>query len=73
MEKINLDKIRNYPTVNEVLDTKYGVVGTSTREKFTEQAQAYFTGQLIENARKNAHIMDISVILTIHFGDIDHP
>ena len=55
-KKINLDKIRNYPTVNEVLDTKYGVVGTTTREKFTEQAQAYFTGQLIENARKNAHI-----------------
>jgi len=55
-KKINLDKIRNYPTVNEVLDTKYGVVGTSTREKFTGQAQAYFTGQLIENARKNAHI-----------------
>jgi DNA-binding XRE family transcriptional regulator len=55
-KKINLDKIRNYPTVNAVLDTKYGVVGTSTREKFTEQAQAYFTGQLIENARKNAHI-----------------
>jgi len=55
-KKINLDKIRNYPTVNEVLDTKYGVVGTPTREKFTEQAQAYFTGQLIENARKNAHI-----------------
>lgn len=55
-KKINLDKIRKYSTVNEVLDTKYGVVGTSTREKFTEQAQAYFTGQLIENARKNAHI-----------------
>jgi len=35
MEKINLDKIRKYPTVNEELDTKYGVVGTSTREKFT--------------------------------------
>lgn len=55
-KKINLDKLRNYPTVNEALDNEYGVVGTASREKFTEQAQAFFTGQLIEDARKNAHL-----------------
>ncbi len=55
-KKINLDKLRNYPTVNEALDKDYGVVGTASREKFTEQAQAFFTGQLIEDARKNAHL-----------------
>jgi len=54
--KINLEKIRNYPTVNEALDLEYGNVGTASREKFTMQAQAYYTGQLIENARKNAHL-----------------
>jgi hypothetical protein len=42
-KKINLDKLRNYPTVNEALDKDYGVVGTASREKFTEQAQAFFT------------------------------
>jgi DNA-binding XRE family transcriptional regulator len=55
-KKINVDKIRNYPTVNESLDNKYDIVGTETREKFTEQSNAFFTGQLIENARKNAHL-----------------
>lgn len=55
-EKINMDKVRNYPTVNEALDKEYGAVGTASREKFTEQAQAFFTGQLIEDARKNAHL-----------------
>jgi len=55
-KKINLDKLRNYPTINEALDKEYGVVGTTTRDKFTEQAQAFFTGQLIEDARKNAHL-----------------
>ena len=55
-KKINMDKVRNYPTVNDALDKEYGVVGTASREKFTEQAQAFFTGQLIENARKNAHL-----------------
>ncbi|MDO9152284.1 MAG: helix-turn-helix transcriptional regulator [Paludibacter sp.] len=51
-----MDKVRNYPTVNEALDIKYGFEGTASREKFTEQAQAYFTGQLIVNARKNANM-----------------
>jgi len=55
-KKINLDKIRNYPTMNETLDKEYGLPGTASREKFTGQAQAYFTGQLIEDARKNAHL-----------------
>jgi transcriptional regulator with XRE-family HTH domain len=31
-------------------------MGTDSRELFSEQAHAYFTGQLIENARKNAHL-----------------
>jgi DNA-binding XRE family transcriptional regulator len=53
---INMDKIKNYPTVNEDLNTKYGEIGTASRAKFTEQAQAYFTGQLIEDARKKAHL-----------------
>lgn len=55
-KKTNLDKIRNYPTVNESLDLEYGKVGTASREKFTIQAHAYYTGQLIEDARKNAHL-----------------
>ena len=54
--KIDLDKIRNYPTVNEALELEYGKVGTASREKFTIQAHAYYTGQLIENARKNANL-----------------
>lgn len=55
-KKIILDKVRNYPTMNETLDKKYGEEGTASREKFTEQAQAFFTGRLIEDARKNAHL-----------------
>jgi DNA-binding XRE family transcriptional regulator len=55
-KKLNMDKIKNYPTVNAALDKEYGEEGTSSRAKFTEHAHAYFTGQLIENARKNAHL-----------------
>ncbi len=56
MTKLNLEKIRKYPTVNESLDQKYGKVGTTSRQKFTEEANAYFTGQLIEDARKKANL-----------------
>jgi len=55
-KKIDMDKVRNYPTVNDALDKEYGAVGTASRDKFTEKASAYFTGQLIEDARKNAHL-----------------
>jgi len=54
--KLNLEKIRSYPTFNDHLDEKYGKVGTASREKFSKEAQAYYNGQLIEEARKNAHI-----------------
>ena len=54
--KLNLEKIRSYPTFNDLLDEKYGKVGTASREKFTKEAQAYYNGQLIEDARKNAHL-----------------
>ena len=54
--KLNLEKIRSYPTVNDDLYLEYGKVGTASREKFTNEAHAYYTGQLIEDARKNAHL-----------------
>ena len=55
-KQTNLKKFRKLPTFNEVLDQKYGKVGTASREKFTKEANAYYTGQLIEDARKNAHL-----------------
>lgn len=54
--KLNLEKIRSYPTFNDDLDAKYGKDGTPTREQFSKGAQAYYNGQLIEEARKNAHL-----------------
>ena len=49
-----MEKVRSLPTVNESLDNNYGQVGTATREAFSGQAHAFFTGQLIEEARKKA-------------------
>lgn len=51
MEQNN--QIRNY---SKVLDEKYGNEGTPQRLAFEEEALAYYTGQLLEDARKKAHI-----------------
>ena len=55
-KKTDPDYLKNYPTVNEALDLEYGKPGTASREKFTVQAHTFYTGQLIENARKDAHL-----------------
>jgi len=38
------------------LDEKYGVEGTPERIAFEEKAYAYYTGQILEDARKKAHL-----------------
>jgi ribosome-binding protein aMBF1 (putative translation factor) len=52
--KLNWEKIRQLPTVNDMLDEKYGKEGTPTREVFNREAYAYYTGQILEQARKDA-------------------
>ena len=39
-----------------VLDSRYGKEGTVERNKFEEDAYAYYTGQIIRDARKEAKI-----------------
>ncbi|MDR1746064.1 MAG: helix-turn-helix domain-containing protein, partial [Tannerella sp.] len=37
-----------------VLDAKFGAVGTESRKAAEEKAMAFYTGQIIERARKEA-------------------
>ncbi len=47
------NEIRSY---SSVLDKKYGAPGTPSRLEAEQKAYAYYTGQLIEEARKEAHM-----------------
>ena len=47
------NEIKSY---SAVLDKKYGAPGTESRLVAEKHAYAYFTGQLIEDARKKAHL-----------------
>ena len=51
--KTKNNEIKSY---SAVLDKKYDAPGTETRLAAEERAFAYFTGQIIEEARKNAKL-----------------
>ena len=42
--------------ISAEIDTKYGAPGTPEREKFDEEAYAFYTGQLLLEARKEAKV-----------------
>lgn len=54
-----------------VLDAKYGKEGTPERAQFDEEAYSFYTGQILLDARKEAHMtqaelgMRVVVVKTI--------
>jgi DNA-binding XRE family transcriptional regulator len=47
------NQIRDY---SAVLEAKYGAPGTPERAKFDEEAYAFYTSQILLDARKNARL-----------------
>ena len=47
--KIDESKLTNY---SKVLDKRYGKRGTTTRDEFTENAYAYYYGEILKERRK---------------------
>jgi len=43
-------------SIDDVMDAKYGKVGTPERDRFRREAYAYYTGQILQEARKNEKI-----------------
>ena len=51
-----MKQIRNAQTFDELLDVKYGKPGTEKRDEFEVKAQAFVVGEMIKEARKQAHM-----------------
>lgn len=51
MIKINEEKLTKLSTTNKMLDKKYGVHGTDTRNSFDEQSLAWFYGNMLKERR----------------------
>ncbi len=48
------DKIRNTKNFEELLDSKYGKIGTEKRDDFEERAQYYVISEMLKETRKEA-------------------
>ncbi|MCX6279955.1 MAG: helix-turn-helix transcriptional regulator [Bacteroidetes bacterium] len=48
--------IRNAKTFDELLDIKYGKVGTSLRDAYDAKANFFIISEMLKEARKEAHI-----------------
>ena len=53
METENIRKAKNF---NELLNAKYGKIGTETRDSFEEKAQYFVISEMLKEARKEANM-----------------
>ena len=56
MIKINTNKLAQMDTANEMLDEKYGKMGTPSRDEFEAKARAWYYAEVLKDARKKAGI-----------------
>ena len=52
MITLDPEKLAQLPTINDRLDEKYGKRGTPSRNKFDEEALAWFYGNMLKERRK---------------------
>ena len=53
---INPEKLKGMKTANQLLDEKYGVEGTESRNEFNAKAMAWYYAELLREERKKQHI-----------------
>ena len=51
-----MKQIIDAQTFDELLDIKYGKLGTEKRDEFEVKAKAFIVGEMIKEARKEAHL-----------------
>jgi DNA-binding XRE family transcriptional regulator len=49
-------KNNNLTSVDDIMDAKFGKVGTPEREAFRKEAYIYYMGQIVHDARKSANL-----------------
>lgn len=53
---IDIKKIQELPSVEEMFQEEFGVKGTATREEFDAKSRAWYYAEVLKNARKAAGI-----------------
>ncbi len=55
-QKMNKYNIRDAKNFDELLDIKYGKIGSIKRDEFEEKAQYYVISEVLKEARKEANL-----------------
>jgi HTH-type transcriptional regulator/antitoxin HipB len=61
--EVKMKTIKDAKTFDELLDIKYGKVGTEKRDEFDNRSKAFMIGELIKEARLNAKITQEALAL----------
>lgn len=56
MRTIDPNKLSGLRTANDMLDEKYGELGSTTREQFSEESIAWFYGNMLRERRKELNM-----------------
>jgi len=59
------ETIRNAKTFDELLDIKYGKVGSSLRDEYEARANYFVISEMLKEARKDAHITQEQLAIKI--------
>lgn len=54
--KIDMNKLKELPTTEDLISKKYGTKGTVSREEFDAKSRAWYYAEILKNARKQAGI-----------------
>jgi HTH-type transcriptional regulator / antitoxin HipB len=53
---MNNENIKNVKNFNELLDAKYGLIGTLDRDTFEQKAQYFVISEILKDARKESNM-----------------
>lgn len=53
---MNKENIKNAKNFDELLDIKYGKIGSENRDKFEEKAQYFVISEMLKEARREANM-----------------
>ena len=52
--KIDIDKVKRLPTVEDLFEKEYGKKGTHLRDEFDAKSRAWYYAEILKNARKTS-------------------
>lgn len=52
--RIDLNKVKELPTVEELFEKEYGSRGSAARDEFDAKSRAWYYADILKKARKNA-------------------